>query len=60
MLTIAFAVQLAVATVQPGVADTLSDGRLCVALPGSPLTEGTPSTRANAGVVTLDLGPARL
>ena len=117
MLTIAFAAQLAMATVQPGVADTLRDGRLCVSLPGSPLTEGTPvtlvqmnppqsatvvliarpvdmcetltragfagpyylaappspngfetglwlairgraSTRANAGVVTLDLGPA--
>src|ERR1051325_5810085 len=45
MLTsaILLAAQLA-ATVQPGVADVRRDGRLCVALPGSPLAAGSPVT----------------
>jgi hypothetical protein len=44
MLLTALAVQLAASTVQPGVADVRRDGRLCIALPGSPPRTGSPVT----------------
>ena len=44
MVTIALAAQIAAAAVQPGVADTLRDGRLCVAIPGPRLSPGAAVT----------------